>query len=176
MTATNTEIKGLADLDKILKSLPAQIEANVVRGAIRAGQKVIADAIVAAAPEDSGDLKRSVRIRFARKSRKFGWLRAHLIVGDKKAWYAHLLEFGTGSFYTGSGKSKRAAYKIKPKKKDGSLFFNGSGVKSVTHPGIRPRPFVRPAFDRNQQAALDAFADYMRKRIPKEVAKAGKNG
>ena len=40
---TDIEVKGLAELQKLLDELPARIEANVVRGGLRAAAKVIRD-------------------------------------------------------------------------------------------------------------------------------------
>jgi len=41
----------------------------------------------------------------------------------------------------------------------------------VTHPGIKPKPFMRPAVDNYTEAALNAVFNYLQKRIPKEVLK-----
>ena len=41
---TDINIKGMAELKRALEQLPAKLEANVMRGAMRAGAKVIADA------------------------------------------------------------------------------------------------------------------------------------
>lgn len=172
-------VKGLKELDAVLKTLPAKVEGNVMAGALRAGQRIIQkgaqEELRAQGSVDSGALLRSLRIRQAVKSKKFGWVRMNLIAGDKVAWYPHLVEYGTASYYTGQGKSVRKPYKIKPKKggKLGALLFNGKVLEEVTHPGARPRPFMRRAVDKHQQAAIDATVAYLRKRIPKEVKKAG---
>jgi len=173
--ANEVRVEGLAALDRMLKELPAKIEGNVMRGALRAGQTVIADAarenLVAAGAVKSGALVRSVKVRFKRRSAKFGWIRVDVVAGDKTAWYAHIIEFGSGGYYTGTGsKSKRRAYSIKPSKA-GALSL-GSGLREgVTHPGVRPRRFMRDALDRKSQAAIDRVAEYLRVRVPREVAK-----
>ena len=113
-----------------------------------------------------------MRIRFVRKSeKKYGWVRANLIAGNKEAWYAHLIEFGTGSYYTGTGsKSKKQPYEIRPKNKK-SLFFAGVMREVIVHPGIKPQSFMRSAFDSSSDQAIRAFADYIRTRLPKEINK-----
>ena len=173
MAVTETAVTGLAELDKILKTLPAKVEGSVMRGALRAGQKVIMEEAKGMVPVDQGDLRDSIRIQFRRKSLKRGWVRMHLVAGNAKAWYANLIEFGTASYYTGKGKSVRKPYQIKPKKQPGALLFGGKVRETVTHPGIRPRPFMRPAVDKAQGRALDAVGDYIRRRLPREVKKAG---
>lgn len=176
MTQT-IDIKGLAELDRVLKELPATIEGKVVRGGLLAGQKVIAQAARDNLDENesvkTGELKKSIRIRFKKKSQRFGWVRYEVVAGGRKAWYSHLIEFGTASFYTGTGKSVGKPYEIKPKNRK-SLFLAGLFKEQVTHPGIKPRPFMRPALDENQREAVEAVAEYIRKRLPRELKKVGR--
>lgn len=171
-----TTVSGLRELDQMLKQLPANIEKNVLRGALRAGQKVFADAakgnLRSNGSVDTGELEKSVRVRFKRKSEKFGWVRSYVMAGNAKAYYAHWVEYGTATYYTGSGRTVGKAYEITPKVA-GSLFLGGLLRESVMHPGIKPKPFMRPAVDENTDTALNQVAEYMRKRIPKEMKKAG---
>lgn len=71
-TESTVDVLGLKELDELLKTLPAKIEGNVVRGAMRAGQTVIASTVkktlVANGNVHTGALLKSVRIRFVRKS------------------------------------------------------------------------------------------------------------
>ena len=46
---------------------------------------------------------------------------------------------------------------------DGSVIFG----KKIEHKGAKPRPFLRPAFDENQQAAVGIYRTELRQRIPK---------
>ena len=176
VTETIIQIQGLKELDELLKTLPAKIEGNVVRSALRAGQNVIGNAakktLAANGNINTGALQKSIRVRFNRKSEKrYGWIRSNLIAGNKEAWYAHLIEFGTGSYYSGKGsKSKKRPYEIRPKNKK-SLFFSGIMREVIVHPGIKPQSFMRSAFDANSDRALQAFADYISTRLPKEVKK-----
>lgn len=178
---TITKIEGLADLHKLMQELPAKIEANVMRGALRAGQMVIVNEARRNVPTDSGALKKSIRIRFHAKSRKYGWLRAHVVAGNKEAWYPHLIEYGTASYYTGTGNTVGKPYIIKAKDSTGNelgvglkrraLKIGATMAAQVVHPGIKPQPFMRPAAAKLETDALKAFADYASKRIAKEYAK-----
>lgn len=154
------EVKGLADLHKALQELPANIERNVLRGALRSGGQIIRDEAQRLVPVDKGDLRNSIRVSMRVRS-KAGWVNANIKAGDKKAWYAHLLEFGT------------ARHWIKPKNRK-SLFLAGLFREVVDHPGAKPKPFMRPAFDGKARAAIQAMADYIRARLPRELKKAGK--
>lgn len=171
-----TGVSGLRELDQMLKQLPANIEKNVLRGALRAGQKVFADAaksnLRSNGSVDTGELEKSVRVRFKRKSERFGWVRSYVMAGNSKAYYAHWVEYGTATYYSGSGRTVGKPYEITPKVA-GSLLLGGMLRESVTHPGIQPKPFMRPAVDENYGTAIDAVVQYMQKRIPKEMKKAG---
>jgi len=170
---TDVPVQGLADLDRLLKTLPVKVEANILRGAVRAGQKVVADKARSMVPKDSGALAKSIRVSVNMKAARRGYVRADVVAGNKTAWYANLIEQGTGSHYTGSGRSQRKPYTIKPKKREGALLFGGVLRPEVVHPGIKPQPFMRPAAELLDGPALEAFAAYVRNRLPKELAKAG---
>ena len=179
------QVTGLAELKKALEGLPAKIEGNVMRGALRAGANVFRDAARRAAPEDSGALRKSIRVASRRQRRRTGWVNIDVKAGNKEAWYANQIEFGTASFYTGSGKSVGKPYVIRAKDEDGaevklsrkrrSLRFGNTFASQVMHPGIKPNPFMRQTFDSpaNQAAAIEATAAYIRRRLPKEITKAG---
>lgn len=148
-------VSGLAELDKLLKELPAKIEGNIMRGAMRAGAKVFADRAKELVPVKSGQLRDSIKV--STRSRR-GRVSATVRAGGKKAFYAHMVEFGTARHF------------IKPRKRK-SLFFAGLAREVVDHPGASPKPFMRPALDGGQVEAVNAAADYIRKRLAKEAAK-----
>ena len=84
MATSNVFVSGLKELDELLKTLPAKIEGNIMRGAMRAGQNVLATAaqenLSANGHVKSGALQRSIKVRFKKKSENlYGWMRAHLI-------------------------------------------------------------------------------------------------
>lgn len=175
MAQTNVEIHGLSDLHTALQTLPSRLEANVLGGAMRAGMRVMRDVarqnLFNAGAIRTEELWRSVRVRTKRGARGRGVAAVELVAGNAKAWYAHLVEFGSGGYYSGRGtKSRRQPYKIraKPGKR---LALPGMFRQSVTHPGIQPRRFMRDAIDTSSQASIDAAIAYMRRRIPIEIAK-----
>jgi HK97 gp10 family phage protein len=150
-----TQVQGLAELDRLLKELPARLEGTVVRGGLRAGAVVLQNAAKQNVPVKSGALRRSIKVSTGiKKGRVYSRVRA----GDKVAFYAHMVEFGT------------AGHKIAAKK-GGMLNFGGRLVKSVDHPGARQRPFMRPAIDGKQGDAVEAMRAYIEARTPREVEK-----
>lgn len=177
------EVTGLSDLYAALQELPVRIERNVTRGALRAGVAVFRDEARANVPRDSGFLRKSIKSESdVRYGKAYGYVRIDRNKGG--AFYAHMLEFGTASYYAGSGRSKRQPYRI-PKATIGRkktantvskrLKFNTPGGfvirNAVIHPGIKPTFFMRKAFDRKQKEAMDAFKAYVENRLPIEVAK-----
>jgi HK97 gp10 family phage protein len=149
--AQDVVIKGGKEVGEFLKTLPAKIRRNVIRSALRAGAKVIADEAKANAPVQDGDLRRSIRVSTRVKGDKAS---ASAKVGNKKVWYSHFVEFGT------------AAHRIAAK--NGKvLSFNGVFRKEVMHPGTRAKPFMRPALDAKSTEAINAVGRHIGKRLTK---------
>lgn len=171
MADTTIHVHGLADLQKFLDTLPAKIERNILRGALRAGVKPIKDAAVANCPVGmpsgegrrlyglhEGSLQDSVRVGTRHKGSK---VMATVKAGGRTAkggdvFYAHIIEF-TGA----------VAHQIPALSLLGKVFLNiGGGVyRSAKHPGMRPKPFLRPAMDAQAQNAVVAAAEYMKERL-----------
>ena len=171
-------VKGLAALQKALDTLPVQIESKIMRGALRAGAKVImqdAKARCPVGPPSSegarlyghyqGALRDSIRITGRVKN---GTVSASVKAGGKtksgaQVYYASIIEF-TGA----------AAHIIKSRRAQGFLFFAGSVYRTVNHPGMAARPFMRPAMEGRAQDALMAIGEYIKGRLSKEgVSGAG---
>ena len=153
------EVTGLAGLQALLDELPARIEGNVVRGGLRAAAKVVEMEAKRLCPVGkTGDLRNSIRVTLRSKH---GHISATVKAGNAKAFYAHMVEFGT------------ARHWIKPKNRK-SLFVAGLLREAVDHPGAKKEPFMRPAIDGKADEAIDAMAAYLRERIPKEIDRAGK--
>lgn len=145
-------IAGGRELDAFLQSLPVKVERNILRAAMRAGANEFKKAAKQGVPVDDGDLQRSIRVTTRTKG---GTVYASLKAGGKKAPHWHWVEFGT------------AAHKIKAKR-DRALSFGGVTVTEVKHPGAKPKPFMRPAFDSAAAAAIAASAAKIRDRLTKE--------
>lgn len=172
--ANEFQVQGLKELHNMLQQLPVRIERNIMRGAIRAGANVYRDAARLAAPVDDGLLKRSI------KTGSTNVKRGKVVVNiGTDLYYARMVEFGTASFYTGTGRSVKKPYKIPKTSKSGkttkrlkkALKFGNVIVNSVTHPGIRPQPFMRKAFDGASDQAVSTFAQYISTRLAAEIRK-----
>lgn len=145
-------VRGLAELQKFLDQLPAKMEANVMRSALRAGANVVREEAMRNVPVKSGLLKAGLKV--STRSRR-GVVTANVRATGKHAYIAPWIEYGT------------SAYEIKPKKSK-SLFFAGLFSKLIQHPGIKAKPFLRPALDHKAHAALVAIREQIKKRLTKQ--------
>lgn len=145
-------IIGGRELDALLQSLPVKVERNILRAALRAGAAEFRKEARQNVPVDEGDLQASIRV--TTRTRR-GTVYASVKAGGKRAPHWHWIEFGT------------AAHKIKPKKQQ-ALSFGGAVAREVDHPGGKPKPYMRPAFDSGQRAALAAVAAKIRERLTLE--------
>jgi len=143
-------ITGGAALDALLQSLPAKMEQNVMRSALRAGAAVYLREVKQNIPVEHGPLRQSARI--TTKKNRDGSVSASVKVGNSRAFYAHMVEFGT------------RPHVIAPRA--GSLQIGGQFVAgAVQHPGARPHPFMRPAADAQFSAAVAAVQKKVRDRL-----------
>lgn len=147
----DVKIKGLSELQAMLDTLPAKMEANVMRSGLRAGAKVMADEAKRNIRNKSGTLASTVKIS---TSVRRGVVKASVKAGGKNkktggdAYYAHMVEFGTVSHFI-----------------LGPLKIGGTILAGVMHPGARAHPFMRPAFDNKHSEALIAVGNKVKQRL-----------
>jgi len=146
----DVHVKGLADLQRFLDQLPVKMEKNVMRGALRAGMNVVKPVAQSNIHSVSGELARGLKIS---TNSRGGKVTASLKARGPHAFIAKFIEYGT------------AAHVISGKAGGWLRLFGGTFVKSVQHPGIRARPFMRPALDQQAGAAVVAAGEYIKKRL-----------
>lgn len=129
----------LAALVRLEKVAKKRVATKVIR---RAAAPIRADAKTRV-PVVSGDLKRSIRTyvkvgRFAISGKV-----------ESRLPYAHLVELGTKPHYQ--------TRKLKHEKRK----------RAVRHPGAKPKPFLRPAFDTRKDEAVANAKQTLREEIRK---------
>lgn len=180
---SEVRVKGLADLNKFLQQLPAKIEQNILRGALREGAKVIETHAKANVPVDTGRLRESIRVSVrARRGRVTASIKAggptKKRIGTKKsggvsvqydnAYYAKWVEFGTAAHKIMAKYAKSLVLRPNARASSGfaKRWMRGELlVEGVDHPGARPKPYMRPALHSGAQDAVVAAAEYMKKRL-----------
>jgi HK97 gp10 family phage protein len=147
----SVDVKGLKELDDLLKSLPEQIQRKALAQANLAGAAVLKEEAKSRAPvrSEGGPMKVG---KNASKARLPGFLRASI-----KAW--RIKKGAQGSVTHGVGTRGYAFYGK----------FLEFGTKYIT-----PRPFLRPALDNAYLRAIDAVAAVLKRKVEKEIVKQAK--
>lgn len=144
------QLKGAKELQQFLDQLPAKLEQNILRGGLRAGAKIGEAAVKDVITERTGELKKSVKVKTGARR---GVVSAVISIGNRKAWYAHLFEFGT------------APHEIKAKGEK-SMFIGGLFRRLINHPGATSsRGKMRNALDQAAPAMAARVVEYMRDRL-----------
>ena|SRR3990167_615674 len=141
-------VKGLSELQKLLDTLPAKIEANIMRGALRSGMKEVLAEAQRNVASDTGELRDGLKIGTKTKG---GRVSASIKAKGRHGYIAPWIEFGTQPHFI-----------------PGPLKIGDNWVANADHPGISPRPFMRPALDSMAQSAVIAAAEYIKKRLTKK--------
>ncbi len=154
MAEVQTHIEGLSDLLRALDALPERLERTVVRAGLREAIKTVAADLGSrvVAITRTGALAKSLRIRTRNKE---GQPHVMLQLGNKIAFYAHMVEGGT------------QPHEIRPKG-GRSLFFAGLQRTLVKHPGAPGRFIVKASFEAKADESVKAFRRYLVERIGKE--------
>lgn len=165
-------IRGGAELDRLLQTLPTKVERNIMRASLAAGARVIAREAKRLAPVGRpsnvgaaqyggypGALRDSVRVTTG--VTKTGKVYASIKAGGRTkkgadVFYAHIVEQGA--------RNHRIAPRRALRLELGGQFVAGA----VQHPGVQARPFMRPAFDAQHVRAIEEVTRKIRDRIRKE--------
>lgn len=166
-------VEGLKKLNRALKQLPAKAAKRALKSGARAGGREIVKQTRQELKKhnDTGNLSKSISVKVLPlrkfsvtaiigpvvKGRTRRGRKAKVVKND--GWYAHFVEYGT------------APHKIKPKNKE-VLSAGGTILgKEVDHPGTKPRPFMRPGFDKSKAKAVDMIGKKLWDAIKREAAK-----
>lgn len=138
----NNDVKGLDDFLKFLDDAPAQMKSSVGVG-VTAGAALIEARAEANCPVHLGELRSSIHTTVVEsKTGVAGYIKAGGTAPDGTVInYAHLIEF-----------SGAAPHVIRVNSKD--LAFGGHAYAQVNHPGMKAHPFLRPALDSSELAAV----------------------
>lgn len=172
----SASLKGGNGLQAFLASLPANLERNVLRGALKAG----ADEIAEGAREGCRSAEVREAIQTTSRLEK-GLVTAKVQTKGEGAYLAPWLEYGTDPHfisvdeaYRGGrtvGRINRLERAATTEGRDGpsrTLIINGKPVGStVHHPGAKPYPFMRPAVATREAAAIAAVGEHIRAKLTK---------
>jgi HK97 gp10 family phage protein len=145
-------LRGFDEISRRLASIRTDVSRSFLKTSLRRLAEFVADEVKRAAPvgrttskagPTGGVLRRSVGVMARRPHRD---RQARMVVGiDSRAFYWKFLEFGTKS------------HRIQPETAK-ALSIAGMARKYAKHPGMAPRPFIRPTWDRIKTGLPKMFA------------------
>lgn len=147
MSQTRVSVESLKEFESALKRVSAAVSGRAQAAALTiAADEILVPAAQKKVPRLSGELAESIRTEAISASAA----NASVAVGTD-VFYAGFIEFGT------------AGHRIEPNGK--ALRIGDEYRRRAEHPGASPRPFLRPAYDENQQKISERVADELRKRL-----------
>lgn len=156
MLEVQVRVEGGESLLREMRALGIRVS-SAMRSAMRAGARVI--------QQRAEELAPSRRVRRRRATRTVASVRRDVVTirvaPSKRRWYLRLVETGT------------RAHVIRARRGRVLVFQGRRGtvaVQVVQHPGARARPWLRPAFEQQREAAVRAIADGLRAYIERKRA------
>lgn len=165
----DVRITGLADLDRVMKTLAPREANNVMRNAIMDVARDGRDEARKNAPRLKGTLIKAI---FAQRRRgKRGLFSASIGITRGKdakndAFYWHMVEYGTKAHVI---PRRNKAGQIRSAKK--ALSFNGRVYRSVNHPGITAQPFMRPTYEKLKADLNRTYPNHIGKQVIRQIEK-----
>lgn len=161
-------VRGKSEVKAYIEAIPGKMN-SVLRGAARAGAKVVADEIKQRTPSE--EVREDLRIRTKATDDQI-----KVTIDVKPGWGRSLglwLEYGTSPHFISVDPSQRGGRSIgrinKLAKADDAghtLVIGGNFVgTTVFHPGARPQPTFRPALDTKEAEAIAAARSYINARV-----------
>lgn len=143
MAETRVQLTGFKELADALRELGPRVARNGLRAAVSAGAAVVRNEARNLAPVRTGEMKKDIQMKRERD-----------IKGQFSAKY---------SVYVRSGKKSRLAGKARNIDKD-SWYWRlvEFGTSKMT-----AQPFMRPAFEKQKEAAIEAMREKLDERIQK---------
>ena len=175
-----SQVIGMDELLRNLKTLPEKVQKRVLVGAVRAAAKPIVQEAKSLVPVKYGSLKRSIGVtKFRTHKKTLVWFQVSprvqkyrlkaqdtsthenvTLTMEYSPFYGYFVEFGTYSKLDHALLKPRGG---KRAKKRAAIVAKGGG--------IRPHPFMRPAFEREGENSIIALKEYVAKRLDKELAR-----
>jgi len=152
------KLQGFKQAELALKALQRSMAAEHARKHVRKGAKVLSDEAAqnAHSADPSAELSAAMGVVNNPDDPSGVYVTARRGKRHPKGYIAHIVEHGA------------APHLIKPKKPGEVLKFNGGAFPFVNHPGVKPSPFMRPAWDTKKEEALRKIGDSIKKELTKK--------
>jgi HK97 gp10 family phage protein len=155
------KVEGMDELIKELRAVKLNVNSSL-RSAMRQGMKIVQDE----AERNARAITKHKATRIEAVSRvKEGNVTVTLEIA-KKRFYLGIVESGAKPHTIRPKKAKRLVYPVKvSRRKTRKLVF-----KRISHPGVRARPWLTPAWESKQQEAVAKVRSVLREVIEKKRA------
>jgi HK97 gp10 family phage protein len=140
-------VTGLADVLDRLSQIGGSLETQAIKSGLTAGAAIVRDEARRNVPRKSGKLAKAIVSGSPRKLQD-----GNYSITNDHAFIGLFLEFGAAAHMIGR-KSGKGVIGGSTVLKVGDRFVSGP----VQHPGIAPRPFMRPALDTKAEEVIQAF-------------------
>lgn len=164
-------IKGLKELMAFLDAFPQRLQKGAVRSALTAAARPVRDQARANAPRQTGKMAKAIKTGSPRINQD-GTVRIKVRLAGEHSYLGWFHEYGVQPHFISAGDSGQSPRMLTrdgllgdltgdaatQSLKIGDRFVSGA----VLHPGMAPRPFLRPALDMRANEAVEAFADRVR--------------
>jgi HK97 gp10 family phage protein len=170
-------VRGLAELDKYLSHLPANMQKQAYRGMVTAIARPIRDEARLLAPKRTGKMAKSIKTGSARQNQD-GSFQVSVRLQGPHAFLGVMHEFGVSPHFISAGDADMSAKLLtRAGKREGIDVVSRKGGKNepevlkigenyisggVMHPGHAAHPFMRPALDAKADEAVRAGAVFLR--------------
>ena len=170
------DVKGLPEILKKLKDLPEVLKSRILSRAMRKGADLIREMAARMVPVRTGQLRNSILVR--QPSFRMRTNITLNISADSRI--AHLVEFGTSAhpiaprpMYQRVGDAIKRGYRTAEGQRPAMMIGGRFVAGTVAHPGARPRPFMRPAFDQHADSVIAMVAHEVGKALDKVASGVG---
>lgn len=154
---------GFKELNRELKKLDGKEARKKLRKSLKKGARVIIEKARSNLPSQYSTLKKSLVSQFRKpRTKDYQTIKIAFTYGKRAkydGWYAHIVERGA------TPHEFQALNKLAMNAGDDNI------VKVVKHPGVRARPFFRPAFDSRHKSAVSVFGKTLFSEIKKDIRK-----
>lgn len=158
-------LEGTAELLTQFRELREAAQKRALRAAAKDGAEVIRAEAARLAPRARGKLAQHIETRVHAMA---GPNEIDIDIGPaKNVWYGMIVELGA------------KPHRMRPRRSRGKKVLASMEQvfgAEIEHPGFRARPFLRPAFDTQKEAAVEAFGQSLQKRVTRALARQRKRG
>lgn len=162
------KVEGLKELNRALKELPGRAAKRVRNNATRAGAAVVRKEARDNLKSVANVSSKTARSVILHRHKDTPTESKYSVGADREHFYLNIIEVGAAphDIKPYGGRSVLASYDAS--ESGGEMTAYGPVVH---HPGMPPRPWLRPAFDGSKNKVISAIKDKMWDGIKKEAAK-----